>query len=429
MNTPEQLPWSLPKKILFRFAFLYFLLFIAFVNNGCFPFWNYITQYSDIVLHKAIPWIGKHILHLSYDITTFTNGSGDTTYDYVLLGCIALTAVIGTLVWSAADRKNNSYPRLYYWLITGIRYYLALTLISYGLVKVFKLQFPAPGLFRLTETYGESSPMGLAWTFLGFSKGYNVFMGIAELSGILLLFRRTMTIGAIIALMTTANVMAINYFYDVPVKIVSTSLVVMCVTLLLNDFSTLLKFFFTSEPVTLHIIPAPEVNNQWIRRGKTAFKWLLIVLVLGYGTYDMAETDALYGDNAPKNKLYGIYTLDKIVQHTDSLAVLQTDSLHWKQLIVEAVDYARIRFVNDSSSRFWITTDTVLKTLELKQRNDTTEKYTFNYRLPANNKLILSGRYKKDSVSIEFSKTKVDVHQFPLMNRGFHWINEYPNNK
>ena len=67
--------------------------------------------------------------------------------------------------------------------------------------------------------------MGLAWTFLGFSKGYNLFMGVAELMAGLLLFRRTVAIGAIITLMTTANVMAVNYFYDVPVKIVSTALV------------------------------------------------------------------------------------------------------------------------------------------------------------------------------------------------------------
>ncbi|MGY0037489.1 hypothetical protein [Pedobacter sp. NJ-S-72] len=102
-------------------------------------------------------------------------------------------------------------------------------LIKYGMAKIIKLQFPFPSNYRMIQAYGDSSPMGLAWTFLGFSKGYNLFMGIAEVMGILLLFRRTLTIGAIIALMTTANVMAINYFYDVPVKILSTALVLMCI--------------------------------------------------------------------------------------------------------------------------------------------------------------------------------------------------------
>jgi hypothetical protein len=69
--------------------------------------------------------------------------------------------------------------------------------------------------------------MGLAWAFLGFSKGYILFMGLAEICAGLLLFRRTMTFGAIITLMTAMNVMAVNYFYDVPVKILSTHLVLM----------------------------------------------------------------------------------------------------------------------------------------------------------------------------------------------------------
>ena len=34
-----------------------------------------------------MPWVGRHILHLSYAITVFPNGSGDTTYNYVEVLC------------------------------------------------------------------------------------------------------------------------------------------------------------------------------------------------------------------------------------------------------------------------------------------------------------------------------------------------------
>ena len=30
----------------------------------------------------------------------------------------------------------------------------------------------------LTQTYGESSPMGLAWNFMGYSTGYNLFAAV-----------------------------------------------------------------------------------------------------------------------------------------------------------------------------------------------------------------------------------------------------------
>jgi hypothetical protein len=79
---------------------------------------------------------------------------------------------------------------------------------------------------------GIHRPWGLLGHSLGFSRGYNIFMGIAEIAAGLLLFRRTATAGAVITLMTTANVMAVNYFFDVPVKIVSTLLVVMTLMIL-----------------------------------------------------------------------------------------------------------------------------------------------------------------------------------------------------
>ena len=107
---------------------------------------------------------------------------------------IVSTALLGTAIWSVIDRRRNNYQRLLYWFTVVVRYYLAFMLINYGSIKVFKAQFAAPNVYRLSETYGQSSPMGLAWTFLGFSKGFNYFMGFAEvIGGLLLLIRKTKT--------------------------------------------------------------------------------------------------------------------------------------------------------------------------------------------------------------------------------------------
>jgi len=68
--------------------------------------------------------------------------------------------------------------------------------------------------------------MGLLWTFMAASKGYQIFTGAAEvLGGILLLWKRTTTLGALTVFGVMANVMALNFFYDVPVKLLSTHLV------------------------------------------------------------------------------------------------------------------------------------------------------------------------------------------------------------
>ena len=92
-------------------------------------------------------------------------------------------------------------------------------MILYGASKVFMGQFGPPGFGRLLETYGDSSPMGLLWTFMGFSQGYTFFAGLAEmLGGVLMITRRTTLLGAMVSAGVLSNIVLLNFFYDVPVK-------------------------------------------------------------------------------------------------------------------------------------------------------------------------------------------------------------------
>ena len=419
--------WNLPKKIGFRVAFVFFSLFIILQNNGAFPFWGELIAYPTTLLHTFIPWVGKHLLHLSYDITVFTNGSGDTTYDYVIAFCIVVIALAGTIVWTLLDRKRTNYQTLYYWLTTTMRYYVALMLFNYGLYKVTKMQFPAPGFYRLSGTYGDSSPMGLAWTFLGFSKGYNLFMGFAEIAALLLLFRRTMTLGAIITLGTTANVMAVNYFFDVPVKILSTMLFIMTLFLLSKDAGRLTKFFFTENPVFLPKIKAPDFSRRWMRIATTSFKILLLGYCIFYGTYEVKQMEKQYGETAPKPKFYGLYNVDTFIINNDTLPPLTTDAVRWKEFSFEFENFVRYRNMKDSTFRFTTALDTVANKIDFVSNPDTTLKYTLFYENTSPEKFNLKGVIKNDSVSIFM--TRKEVNDFLLMNRGFNWISEYPFNR
>ncbi len=424
--TTIETKWNQAKKVSFRFSFLFFGLFIFIQNNGAFPLWNVLMAYPTELLHQFIPWIGKNILQLPQDITVFTNGSGDTTYDYVIVFTIAMVSLFGSGLWSVLDRKRANYDTLYYWLTVFIRFYVGLMLINYGLVKVVKLQFPSPDIYRLTQIYGDSSPMGLAWTFLGFSKGYNLFMGLAEVAAVLLLFRRTMTLGSIITLMTTANVMAVNYFYDVPVKILSTALVTMTIFLLLKDAGRLWKFFLTDSSVELPVLSAPVIDKKWLRITKYVIKALIIVYALGFGLMNALEGRTLYGDQAPRPNLYGLYTVDTFVMNGDTIPPLLTDSVRWHQFVVEWEGYARVRHMQDSVSRFYANADTTAHAIELTYRDNATVKYSFVYQKEAD-RLNFIGVINEDSIEV-YMKLKT-VKDFRLINRGFHWINEYPFNR
>lgn len=417
--------WNMLKKIAFRFFFIFFSLFIIIQNNGAFPLWGVLMQYPTEGLHVLIPWIGKHILQLPYDITVFTNGSGDTTYDYVIVFTITCLAVIGTLIWTIVDRKRTNYERLYYWLTVAIRFYVGLMLINYGLVKVIKLQFSDPGFYRLTQNYGDSSPMGLAWTFLGFSDGYNLFMGIAEVAAVLLLFRRTMTLGAIITLMTTANVMAVNYFYDVPVKILSTALFVMTFFLLMHDAPRLLRFFLTSQPVVLEVIKAPLFTARWMRIARMVSKVVIIGASLGYGGYQVWQ----YKQQADQAKppLYGFYKTETFVVNNDTVPPLTSDSVRWQQLSIEWPGYASMQTMTNKRFGFTTEVDTTTSTAIFTSRSDTTNVYNFTYAVLPEDKLQLTGTMKSDTLRIIFIRK--DLDDFLLTSRGFNWINEYPFNR
>lgn len=414
--------WTFLEKLAFRFSFTLLMLFMFFFNNGTLPFLAIIGGFVDQVLHQFIPWVAKSIFHLSGEVSTGMNGSGDTTYHYLMLFCIAVLAPILTLIWSLVDRKRLNYQRLYYWLTVCVRFYVGLMLINYGLVKIVQLQFPSPSFGRLTTTYGESSPMGLAWTFLGFSKGYNIFMGIAELLASLLLFRRTVAIGAIITLMTTANVMAVNYFYDVPVKIVSTALVIMCLFLLAPNFLRLFKLFFMGEATVLRIISAPVINKRWKRKTKYVLKYLFIAFLFLGGVTNVFRGYRTYGAGKPKSPLYGAYQVNSFYLINKNLLVSDTTKKRWEILVLQGINTGAIKDANGLEYAE-ITSDTVAKKISFVFSNDPNAKHEFNYQ-KKEEKLFLNGKIYDDSIKINLTKMK-----FQLIDRKLNWINEVPYNR
>ena len=400
-TTTAAASWSFTQKLLFRFFLILFLLYIFFNPNGVLPYSDSVFNFYIPPFHKLMVWIAKNILPISYPVTVFTNGSGDTTYDYVVIFFITAMALMAALVWSILDKRTKAYNKLFYWFRVIVRYYVAITMFSYGFVKVFKLQFPFFSPDRLLEPYGDSSPMGLAWNFLGFSRGYNYVMGLAELlSGILLLFRRTTTLGALVTLAVAGNIMAINYCFDVPVKLLSTALVVMSLFLLAKDIHRLMNFFILNRPAQAANISAPVFRKKWQNILLCVLKYALIVYVIIINIQQALSAMKQYGEAAPKPPLHGIYNIETFVRNKDTLAPLTTDTTRWNQLIVSYPGYAFIKMMNDSTRGFAFNADTVEKKIEMFSYRDTTKKSNFVYNFPQKNVLRLIGKLNGDSVVI-----------------------------
>ena len=406
-----EIKWNLIQKILFRFFFVFSLQLMipgVLVDNICEP---------------IVRWIGHYIFRINYNCSNIANGSGDSTAAYLKVFLYFSNAFIACFFWSILDRKRNSYSRLFYFLRIFIRYYLAQYLLLYGYAKILKFQFPPPDLRRLSETYGESSPMGLAWTFLGFSNAFNYFMGFFEaIGGVLLLFRRTTLLGACIACTVMVNVVLINFCYDVPVKLFSCQLLLFILFILSEDAKRLLYFFILNRDLAAKN-DQPVFQKKFWKVTRIIIKVGFIALFTGFGIYEW------WGDEKEKQKsdFCGVYSVDAFDLGNEKL----TDAnLKWKTVTIFSENSAAVRFVNDSIEAFYIAFDT-LQThaliLTMTSEHDDSRHLKFSAIKKGDSILLLESNWNFEMLSIRLRRN--DAKNNLLMTRGFHWINEQPFNR
>ncbi|WP_207420739.1 hypothetical protein [Desertivirga brevis] len=412
MPQPTPNPWNKIERVSFRFSFIFLCSFV-FIHNPVLP----LAGFMGKVLDRAVIWLSNSVLELNYIIPTIRRGgSGDTLYHYITLLLILIISILGATFWSWLDRKKKQYFNLHYWLLAIVRYYLALTFIHYGLVKVIKLQFSSPDLTRLLTPYGDSSPMGLAWTFFGFSDGYNIFIGICELFAALLFFRRTATLGALICIAVSANIMAINYFFDVPVKILSTMLFVMSLFLLVPNFKQLFKFFLSNEAVQLKEIERPLLSKKWVNTSIAIFKYLIIIAPITFLIFSNINQRKHYGDGAPKLPLYGVYKVESFES--------ERPVTKWEELAIQRSEHSIIRMLGEKLEFCNMTVDTSKHELTIAFKDDPVTFHRFKYTLRDPDNLDLHGIYFDQSLKVKLVK-----QHFQLVERSFNWVSEEPYNR
>lgn len=422
--------WSLAQRILFRFVCAYLTLYNLSLAGYLIPGMRVLADAYTRLWHPIAPWVAIHVFHLSGPVTVYpaVNGSGDTTLDYIQDLCFVALAAVVTLVWSILDRKRSEYVKLHLCLRICMRYALALTLFSYGFAKVIPTQFIFPGLSRLIEPLGEFSPMGLLWTFMGYSTPYIVFSGVAEVvSGALLLFRRTATLGAMASAAVLLNIVMLNFCYDVPVKLYSTNLLLMAIFLMVPDLGRLANMLVLNRPTQPANIDWPSFNRRWMKLAIVAVK----VLFVGYFVFSTVQR-SLHGYRdfivgGPKPPLYGLYEVEGFTRNGVELPPLTTDTTRWKRVIVQSPSTISIRMMDDSARGYSTTYDAAKNSITLAAASDKTKRNGFSYSWPDANHLVLTGALMNDTLAVKLRK--VDPSKFLLVNRGFHWINERPFNR
>jgi uncharacterized membrane protein YphA (DoxX/SURF4 family) len=420
-------PWNLALRIAFRFSFCYIILYYIEWVTGMLPWSESLGKAYGKIWESVIPWVAAKILHLSKPVVVLQNGSGDKTSDFVQLFCFLVLAAIATLVWSAIDWRRKDYRRLHEWLRVYVRYVLAFILFTYGIAKVIRLQFPFPFLSRLIEPYGDSSPMGLLWTFMGYSKPYSFFGGASEiLGGALLLFRRTTTVGALVSATVIFNIVMMNFSYDVPVKLFSLNLLALAVFLMAPDLRRLLHFFVLNRP-TAAVSISPLFTVRWMKLAGLGLKILFIGWIAFSLTKGALKNEKDFGEKAPKPPIYGIYDVEEFTRNGDLLPPLTTDPNRWRKAVFQSKTFLIVKLMNDSVQRYLMEYDAAKPGLTLAPVGHPTDKSALSWSRPDAGRLVIEGKLASDALLVKMRR--IDESKFLLVNRGFHWINEIPFNR
>lgn len=421
--------WHLATRIAFRFCVLYFTLYCLGnqILTSLLPLPGInIPDPSTLWPIRLLPvFAAVHIFHVPAPIAE--TGSGDRMFDYALTFSIFVIAVAGTILWSALDRRRESYPSLYKWFRLFIRISLAGQMLIYGMSKAFPNQMPGPYLMRLVEPYGHSSPMGILWSFIGTSKQYETFAGCCELlGGILLFLPSTAMFGALVSLAAVTHVFMLNMTYDVPVKLLSFHLIVLCLFLLAPDLRRLRDFFILDRGTS------PSANAPLLRsaRANRIALWAQVVagiFLLGENGYAEHQSWVQNGPGRVKSPLYGVWDVEEMSIDGQIRSPLVTDYDRWRRLIFDLPVVMNFQRMDDSLVYYRSSIDPTGSTLALTKGSDKNWKATFAIERPAPEQLILDGAM--DGHQIHLQMRLFDRNKFLLINRGFHWIQENPFNR
>jgi len=418
--------WSVSRKIGFRFIFILFLLFILpFPFNIPLNVFN--ESWLDTQFNDFWTWmtnlVGTKLLGLS-ELSSRPTGSGDMSFNWVQYGLFASLALIGTIIWSLADKGRKNYYRPWRWFVLITVYYLVFYMLLYGFIKVFWLQMPQLRIDRLLKTYGQSSPMGLLWTFMGASKTYSMYAGLSEvIAGTLLIFRRTRTLGGLVTFGVMFNVFMLNMAYDVPVKLFSAQLMFMGLYIAMIDRKAIfgLLLFQKSEKIA----PWPPMfETPWKKNVLLLVQMLLVFYFFQSQISRDLRSRKQYGELRPKSALFGLYDVEHYVKNGDTLPPILTDKVRWQRLIFEDPNRSIAIFMDDRVRYYSSTIDTVEMTVTFSIGRDSLRKeYPLNYQ-KLDDGLTLSGVFEQDTLQMKL-KT-YDLSNFYLTNRGFNWVNEVP---
>jgi uncharacterized membrane protein YphA (DoxX/SURF4 family) len=344
----ERRAWRTTTLILFRLAFVYMPLYLVI------PLLGIVSQpllhtRSVVIAAQRIwtplsAWAANALFRARQFDPSFY--ASDSVLGWALAGLLALIAVVGAVIWSALDRKRRNYDGLHAWLRLVIRLVLGMTLIVYGAQKFWPAQMPLIRPHQLLGELGSYSRSQLLWVFVGASPGYERFTGSVEvLAGMLLFVPQLTTLAALVATLAMTQVVALNVFYDVQVKLFSFHLLLMALFLLIPDLQRLRDFALNRPTVA----PEPPRLFQSARAARiTSVAQIIVGAVATASIVPFSHTAAQIMNVSDISRVpyYGVWDVQDFSLDGISYPPLISDETRWQRLVFDDYFTASIQRMN-----------------------------------------------------------------------------------
>jgi hypothetical protein len=401
MNQDPSNGASAAGKFMYVTFSLYILFYVLFIGDDSF------LINMHFVCVAVMKLINKLFLHRVFPGFVWT---ADSYWAYVASLTFFSFAILGSIAW-LVFLKQKRFPLLFDLVFVIARYFVAFELLFYGIEKLDGVQFHVQA-DRLLPSVGSSDPFNLFWISTGSSMSYSFFGGLLEtVSALLLFFRRTTTLGCLIAIPLLLNVLLINIGFDINIKLKSFHLLIFCFYLLTPDLKNLFNFLILRQNASLSAPPL-----IWVK-GKPAYwtRHAVKFLVIGFFFFRIVNGEIDYSNNfrhSPHQRLFGIFNV-KDFQLVRRPNVLGDSSIKWKKLAISPGNGIQVQLINDSIADFDYRVDMQHRIIELTSWADNTHKATLHFKESESNEWVFGGTYNTDS--IRFSSTKIDLDSLPLL--------------
>jgi hypothetical protein len=433
--------WSVPTLVAFRVGTCYFGAFGLVLIIGLVPVLLTGVGVDPPVwamrglIHGVRPpveWVGTHVLGLH--VETSQVGS-DSAFQWSALYCLAVLSLAAALVWSVLDGRQR-HDRLHTWVWSMLRLLLAAAMFYFGMAKVIPTQMPFV-LNRLVEPYGSFSPTGALWAQVGISQPYQMMLGAAEvLGGLLLLLPRTAAAGALVCAFDLSQVFVLNMTYDIRLKSVSSQLLLLSLFLLAPHARRLFAVVFTGRAVPAHTSSPLFAGRRANRVALVVGVCAGLVLLAAFGGQGWRQF------TRPTPHLYGIWQVDGFSAEGYRRDPLLTDELRWRRIIFDRPFLmsdpvmVTVQHMDDSFRVFGGTIDAATHFIDLGnevelgsyEETPTKIRLTYWWPGPGTDRIVIDGEdFAGHRIHAWF--TRLDPTSFPLVERGFNWIQEQPYNR